>query len=65
MNDNIREPRDFSPEIIQEDEEVIEILSPSSPVFEKSGKRIKWQEENIETIKFFKITDPSIAPGLT
>lgn len=30
----------------------------------KHGKRVKWFDDNIETVRFFKLTDSPIAPSL-
>ena len=51
-----RQSRDFSPEVIS-DGGIICIDTPSPKSVEKQGKRIKWADEEFETIKFFKITD--------
>ncbi len=34
------------------------------PTCNKKGKRVKWFDENIEEVKFFKLTDGPIAEGL-
>ena len=31
----------------------------------KSGKRIRWADDQLETIKFFKLTDLPVTPGLS
>lgn len=61
-----KQSRDFSPEVISDGIVCVDTPSPTSLEYEKKGKRIKWADQKeIESIKFFKITDQSIAPGLS
>lgn len=31
----------------------------------KTGKRVKWRDEDLESVKFFKLTDLPVYPGLS
>ena len=41
---------------------------PSKPFLEpqrrKTGKRVKWNDDNLEMIKFFKLSDLPVTDGL-
>lgn len=58
-----RKSKDFSPTSFKSGSRHVYDLEPVIEVVEKKGKRVKWDLE-IETVKFFKMTDKPSQPSL-